>query len=911
MGKDELTSIFSSDPDRYYRVRLFDELGFERQRCNKCSKFFWALGKKLNCPDHDNYEFLTDPPTKKRLDYINAWNEIKRYFQSNAHAYVNRYPVVCRWRDDLHFTIASIVDFQRVIGNNVIFELPTNPLIVPQICLRFNDIENVGLTGRHYTSFCMVGQVSDADASGGYWKDKCIELDFGMLTHALGIKQEEITFVEDVWMGAGAFGCSLEYFVSGLELGNAVFTEFEGNLNNYTQMNNKIIDMGAGLERLSWITMGTPTSYDCSFGPVVQRLIDSSGAPNNSELLSAYFKAVSNRFDSLNGDLEGLKRSVAKELKLSSDMLAKLIIPHEAIYTIADHTRTLAFAISDGALPSNVGGGYNLRVILRRALSIIERLGWVMKLDDIADAHIDYMRGMYPELEEHREEIRTILQIESRRYVGSKQRMEALATSIKKTKKKLSVDDLIRMYDSDGVTPDFLVDFGVLEGIPPTFYTKLAELHTDQVAKHVQHPVYGIDGISPTRLLYYEDKSIRKFTAKVLNVVDKCFLVLDRTAFYPRGGGQEPDTGDINGLKVIEVLKQSDVVVHKLQTPYDFKCGDTVHGTVNDRRRESITKHHTATHVLNTSARENLGSWVWQNSAYKDENYARLDITHHSSLHTQDIERIEMTANQIIRQNLPVRIDFYDRVEAERAFSFRIYQGGAVPTNNLRIVKIGNRDIEACGGTHATTTGEIGLIKITKSERIQDGVVRLEFVAGQAAISYIQKEDNQLATISQSLGSSKERVVDSLQKTLEDSLTTKKKAKHMLRRFVPLISKSVSKSAVQLTSDGVKFYNVNDSELDEEYHITVGERSIQDDPSLIYLALISKDGGIRVIVFVGENAQKKISAAVIAKQVSADLGGSGGGNNKFGQGGGKFKDKINSVLVSIEDLIQKYEGESK
>jgi alanyl-tRNA synthetase len=270
-----------------------------------------------------------------------------------------------------------------------------------------------------------------------------------------------------------------------------------------------------------------------------------------------------------------------------------------------------------------------------------------------------------------------------------------------------------------------------------------------------------------------------------------------------------------------------------------------------------------------------------------------------------------MTANQIIRQNLPVRIDFYDRVEAERAFSFRIYQGGAVPTNNLRIVKIGNRDIEACGGTHATTTGEIGLIKITKSERIQDGVVRLEFVAGQAAISYIQKEDNQLATISQSLGSSKERVVDSLQKTLEDSLTTKKKAKHMLRRFVPLISKSVSKSAVQLTSDGVKFYNVNDSELDEEYHITVGERSIQDDPSLIYLALISKDGGIRVIVFVGENAQKKISAAVIAKQVSADLGGSGGGNNKFGQGGGKFKDKINSVLLSIEDLIQKYEGESK
>jgi alanyl-tRNA synthetase len=906
LGKNELTTIFSSDPDRYYRVSLFDELGFDRQRCNNCGKFFWALKKKLACPDHENYEFLGNPPTSKRLDYIDAWKEIQSYFRLNAHTSVSRYPVVCRWRDDLYFTIASIVDFQRVIGNKVIFELPANPLIVPQICLRFNDIENVGLTGRHYTSFCMVGQVCDADTQGGYWKDKCIELDFGMLTNALGIRQEEITFVEDVWMGAGAFGCSLEYFVSGLELGNAVFTEFEGNSNDYRVMTNKIIDMGAGLERLSWITMGTPTSYDCSFGPVVQKLVENSGGQNNSAILSAYFQAVSKRFDSFNGDVQALKCSVAKELKVSSDELAKVITPQEAIYTIADHTRTLTFAISDGALPSNVGGGYNLRVILRRALSIMERLGWSMKLEDIADAHIDYMKDMYPELEEHREEIRTILQIETRRFVGSKERMDAIATSIKTTKKELTVDDLIKLYDSDGVTPDFLVDLGILASIPPSFYTKLAELHTNQTAKNVHNPVYGIDSISPTRLLYYEDPSIREFNAKVLKVVNKSSIILDQTAFYPRGGGQEPDTGDINGLKVIEVIKQSDVVIHKLQSPFDFTSGNTVHGIVNDRRRELITKHHTATHVLNTAARINLGSWVWQNSAFKDENYARLDITHHSSLNNRDVERIEQTANRIIRQNLPVRINIYDRVEAERDYSFRIYQGGAAPTNNLRIVNTGNWDIEACGGTHANTTGELGLIKITKSERIQDGVVRLEFVAGEAAISYIQKQDLQLHMISQTLGSSKEKVVDSLQKTLDDSSTTKKKAKHMLRRFIPLISKSVSKSAVQLYPDGLRFYHVNDDELDEEYHISVGERSIEDDPSLIYLALISKGEGIRVIVFVGEEAQKKISAGVIAKRISADLGGSGGGNSKFGQGGGKLHHKKSSVLFSIEDSILKF-----
>ena len=905
MGKKELTAIFSSDPDRYYKVSLFDRLGFKRQRCNTCGKFFWSLNEKQICPDHQYYGFIGEPPTNKRLDYVNAWKEIEEYFQSNAHSIIRRYPVVCRWRDDLYFTIASIVDFQRVIGNKVIFELPTNPLVVPQMCLRFNDIENVGLSGRHYTSFCMIGQVCNAEMHGGYWKDRCIELDYRMLTNALGIRKEEITFVEDVWMGAGAFGYSLEYFVSGLELGNAVFTEFEGNENDYRVMTNKVIDMGAGLERLSWITMGTPTSYDCSFGPVVRKLVDNSGTSESPEILSKYFTAVSTKLDYMSGDIHALKSIIAKELKIPDDHLTKRITPYEAIYTIADHTRTLVFAISDGALPSNVGGGYNLRVILRRALSILERLGWSMKLEDIADMHIDYIKQMYPELEEHREDVRTILQIESGRYIGSRERMEAIANSIKSAEKKLLVDDLIRMYESDGVTPDFLVDLGAIDSIPPTFYTKLAELHTSQAAAQAQKPVYGLDGVAPTRPLYYEDKSIREFTAKILKVIDKKFIILDQTAFYPRGGGQEPDTGEIDGVKVLEVIKQADIIVHKLEGPLDFIDGKTVHGTVNDRRRELITKHHTATHVLNTSARFNLGSWVWQNSAFKEENYARLDVTHHSPLNREEVERIERTANNVIRQNLPVKIKIYDRVDAEQDYSFRIYQGGVVPTSNIRIVNIENWDIEACGGTHVSTTGELGLIKITKSERIQDGVVRLEFVAGEAALNYIQKQENQLTMIAQYLGSSKEKVVESLQKSIDDAEAAKKKVKTILRKITPSMTKSISEGAKQLPSDGIKFYHVYDNELDEEYHLSIGEKCIESDPSLIYVALISKGEGIRVVVFVGEKAQKKIKAAAIAKQIAVQLGGSGGGDDRFGQGGGKFKDKMSGALLSIEELVLK------
>ena len=902
MGKKELAAMFSSNPDRYYRVELFDRMGFKRQKCGKCGKHFWSLVDRPDCPDHEDYGFIGNPPTSKRLDYVGAWKETERHFSQNGHEIVRRYPVVCRWRDDLYFTIASIVDFQRIVGNQIVFELPANPLVVPQMCLRFNDIENVGLSGRHYTGFCMVGQTCNADAPGGYWKDKCIDLDYGMLTQGLGIRPEEITFVEDVWMGAGAFGYSLEYFVRGLELGNAVFTEFEGNENNYRTMPNKIIDMGAGLERFSWITMGTPTSYDCCFGPVTDKLMELTGTDRNSEMLSKYFGAVSTKLETTDGNVKELKAIIAKQMGMPYEQLARTVAPHESVYTIADHIRTLVFAISDGALPSNVGGGYNLRVILRRALSILERMGWKVKLEDIADMHIDYLRQMYPELEEHREDARTILQLESTRYVGSRERMNATASALKaKSGGEINVDDLMRLYESDGITPDYLVEQGVIASVPSTFYTKLADLHaTVGAGAQAAKPLRGLEGLPPTKLLYYQDESIREFEAKVLKVVDN-FAVLDQTAFYPRGGGQEPDTGELAGAKVIEVTKQADVVIHKI----DGKLaeGQVVKGSVNGRRRDLITKHHTATHVINSSARNNLGSWVWQNSAFKDQDYARLDLTHHSALSREEVQRIEQTANGVIRRNLPVSVKFFDRGEAEQKYSFRIYQGGVVPTNNVRIVNVEGWDIEACGGTHVQRTGDIGMVKIVKSERIQDGVVRLEFVAGEAAVNYVQTQESQLASIAQALGSSREKVVESLGKAMDDAEAAKKKVRTMIKVVGATVAKGVSEQAKKI--GGLKMYSTFDEELDDDYHIAIGEKAIELDPLLVYVALVAKGQGMRVIVFAGAEARKKVKAGAVAKQVSAKLGGSGGGDDRFGQGGGRLRNKVKEALELAEEAAAK------
>ena len=916
MGKKELAALFSSNPDRYYKVSLFDKEGFIRKKCSMCEKFFWTLdNSRYFCPDHENYSFIGKPPTNKHLDYVKAWKETEKFFRSQNHEIVRRYPVVCRWREDLYFTIASIVNFQRVVGNQVVFELPANPLIVPQMCLRFNDIENVGLSGRHYTGFCMIGQTCNADAPGGYWKDRCIDLDFGMLTEGLGIKAEEITFVEDVWMGAGAFGYSLEYFVRGLELGNAVFTEFEGNENDYRVMPNKIIDMGAGLERFSWITMGTPTSYDCCFGPVVSKLVDMTGTDTDRETLNKYFELISLKLEDKTAAISGssssirdLKLLIAKEMKINEEQLSAFVAPYEAIYTVCDHIRTLVFAITDGALPSNVGGGYNLRVILRRALSILERLGWrdIIRVDDIAELHIDYLKQMYPELEEHREDVRTILQLEASRYSSSRERMNSVAGSLKSNKKvkELTVDDLIRLYESDGITPDFLMEQGIIQNIPSTFYTKLAELHTSQVSSQASKPILGLENLPPTKLLYYQDESIRHFQAKVLKIVEGKYVILDQTAFYPRGGGQEPDTGEIEGVKVVEVTKQADVVVHKIEVGGRIPAEkQTINGKVNARRRDLITKHHTATHILNSASRNTLGSWVWQNSAFKEENYGRLDITHHSTLTKEEVKNIERTANRVIRENHPVIIRTYDRGDAEQQFSFRIYQGGVVPTSNVRIVNINGWDIEACGGTHVKSSGEIGLVKIVKSERIQDGVVRLEFVAGEAAVSFMQQLDSQLASIAQTLGSSREKIIESFDKAMEEAESAKKKLRTILRVVSPQIAKSISNQAKELNS-GVHLYATYDEELDEEYHIAIGEKAIELNSRLVYLALISKGQGIRVIVFVGETAKNKVKAGAIAKQISNKLGGSGGGDSRFGQGGGGSKEMIREALLLAEEVIK-------
>ncbi len=895
MNKKEILDKFSADPQRYYNVNLFEDQGFERKSCKTCNRYFWTLdANRDKCPDHsdDTYSFIGEPPTSKRFDYTQSWKEVESFFVKNNHTSINRYPVVCRWRDDLYFTIASIVDFQRVMGSKVTFEFPANPLVVPQTCLRFKDLENVGVTGRHFSSFCMIGQHSIPNESG-YWKDECVNLDFNLLTQQFGIDKKEITFVEDVWEGGGSFGSSLEYFVRGLELGNAVFTEFQGDLSDYKTLDQRIIDMGAGLERFAWITMGTPTAYDCCFGPITEKLIQDAGIDANSSVLVPYFTEIAKNLE-LYDDLSQVRKNAIKSTGLSDEQINRIITPLEGIYLIIDHIRTLIFAISDGALPSNVGGGYNLRIMLRRIVSTMDRLKLKFDLDEIIDIQIDYLKNTYPELEDTRDDVKEIISIEAGRYDSSKQRMQKI---VSKLDKEPSVTDLIRLYESDGVTPEYLKEMKVISEIPSTFYAKLSDLH--QSKKQKEQLTLPLEGIPDTELLFYGDDP-REFSAKVLKVFDN-FVVLDKTGFYARGGGQEPDHGKIGECDIVDITKHGNIVVHEIKGEIP-KEGETVSCVVDSTRRDGITKNHTSTHIINTSARSVLGSWVWQHSAFKEADHARLDITHHSALTDEDVLKIEQAANGIIESAIPVKIENFDRGTAEQKYGFRIYQGGVVPVKSVRIVSIGDLDIEACGGTHVANTSDVEQIKITRTKRIQDGVVRIEFVSGDGAKEFVKKKQ-----------------VDSENKEKEEKLREQEKERRLEQRQlakerIPVIAKSlleckqgsvtVDDITMELAESGkANFCYSTSDNYDDVFHIGLGETLCKTDPKLVYCGLFEQGEKVRVIVYAGEDISKEKSAGEIVKSISQILGGAGGGSPKFAQGGGTDKSKKEDAIKNAKSMI--------
>ncbi len=906
--KDLLRTRFSSDPDKHYRVRLFEEQGFERKRCN-CGRWFWTTDpERTHCPEPpcQDYEFIGSPPTKKRLSYVDSWLAVEKFFVKEGHTSIRRYPVLCRWFPSLYFTAASIVAFYREEFGHVSFEMPANPLIIPQRCLRFVDIPNVGVTGRHYTSFVMIGQHSIYDGKNGYWKDDCVEYDQRLLVEACGIPEEKVVWVEDVWVGPSAFGPSLEYFVDGLELGNAVFTQFLGTPDDFTPMENPVIDMGAGLERFAWISQGTSSGYEAVFGDVIAEMKDQSGLEYDDKLFKSYSR-ISGSIDYTGmTDASKAKAQIAKRLGIAPPKLDASVRPFEAIYAIADHVGALAYAIADGGLPSNVGGGYNLRVVLRRALSFIDEFNFPFTLGEVADMYAKDMSEMSPELLDRLPDISRILEVEEERYRSALSRAKSRVSTLIKKRERFAVEELSKLYESEGITPELIEEAARRDGkeisLPGDFYQQTTEKHMTAEEAPQEKEIEGLGDVSETELGFYEDERKLDFTAKVLKVLPGSLVVLDRTYFYPRSGGEEPDLGILGGSRVLDIDKVKNIVVHRLEE-VGFKEGDLVECRIDPGRRRQLTIHHTATHIVNAAARRVLGEHIWQAGAHKDVEFARLDVTHYERISPEQLRKIEDVSNELVQEEIPVHKRFMPRRDAEKEFGFRLYQGGAPPGGVIRIVNIEGVDVEACGGTHLDNTREAGLIVILRSERIQDGVNRIEFVAGPAAFGKLREKRDLLARASETLRVEDERLPSTVERFFKEWKERGKRIERLEDSLSASVAARLEDNAIVVGDLELLVSEVAD--VGPEILAKIAQSLEREDRAVVLIGKEARSRRVHVVAVVGTGGIKRgLSAGRIAKEIASFLGGGGGGSDSVGRGAGNL-DRASAGVKFAHDLLRK------
>src|SRR3989344_712289 len=759
--KIKFKRIAQKEPRKYYPIQTLENLDFKRKKCKKCQTFFWTTTEREYCDDpkcSGSFRFIEDSPAKNKLDYIEAWKKFSEMFKKFGYTPIKRYPVVSRWNTTVPFTIASIAAFQPYVVSGEV-EPPANPLVIPQFCLRFSDIDNVGVTG-HMVGFIMDGQHAFVPKSK-YDTNEYLNQIFTWLNKGIGLSKDEITFHEDAWAGNKNFGSSLEFFSRGLEIGNQVYMQYEQTSSGYKELPIKVLDMGMGQERVAWFSQGKTNCYESTFPTVCKKLYEITGIRPNNQLVKMFLPYSSYlNFD----EAENINKAwelVAKNVKTDVNTLKKEILPLAGLYSIAEHTRALLVALADSALPSNVGGGYNLRVIFRRALGFIDRYGWKINMNDIASWHADYLKPLYPELKENIEQVKKILDVEKQKYLATKQKTASIVARL--VKEEINEKKLMELYDSQGITPELVREEAAKIGkkveVSENFYAKVNELHEKQVQEHqTKHDEeLDLDELEETKALYYQDWKLNKFKSKIKKIIGNN-VVLQETLFYPTSGGQLHDLGTLNGKKIVDVIKQGKHIVHVLEDVKGLKVNQEVNGEVEFERRKQLAQHHTSTHIVNAAARKILGNHANQAGAKKTLEKAHIDITHYNAVSDEELKKIEDEANKIIKNKIPIIKSFMSRTEAEQKYGMTIYQGGVPPGKVLRIVNILNTDVEACGGTHLDNTSEAEKIKILKATKLQDGIVRIEFTAGKAAMQEENKDSKLIEECAKLLKCDKKQV---------------------------------------------------------------------------------------------------------------------------------------------------------
>ena len=917
-----------SDLEEEYFLDYFKKEGFFRRECEECGVFFWTRNESRHkCGESpcEEYGFIGNPGFDKKYTVDEMREKFLSFFEDNSHTRIGPYPVAAnRWRDDVLLTQASIYDFQPLVTSGEV-PPPANPLTISQPCIRMQDIDNVGRTGRHTIAFEMLAHHAFNALEGGpdelaysgkiYWKDETVRYCDEFLKE-MGANLEEVVYIEDPWVGGGNAGPAFEVVYRGLELATLVFMSLEidpegeyelKDGQRYSPMQTYIVDTGYGLERWTWVSQGTPTIYEAIYPEMIELLVGDAGIKHTEE-----DKELLHRAARLAGELdidksetfEIAREKIAEDLSVTREKLEQVMAPMEAIYAISDHCRALAFMLGDGIVPSNVGTGYLARMVIRRAERLCNLVGVKIRLEELIDVQAEKIGY------NNREVIRDIVCAEIERYGETLERgsrkIDQISKDYSKSKGPIPTEKLIELYDSHGIQPAMVKEIaersGALVDIPDDFYSLVAARHEKRQSKKqtkIENLSKVKESISKTKKLYYEEPAQTKFDSKVVEVIDNkdgsFELILDRTLFYPEGGGQPSDIGVISSedvkAKVTDVQTEGGIIFHNVDE--NIKVGSTVKGEIDSSRRQRLMRHHTATHILVHSARQLLGEHIRQAGAQKGVDSSRVDIQHYRKISREDIRNIEAIANEIIVENTEIKQEWLDRHEAEKQYGFDLYQGGIPKGVNIRLIHVAG-DVQACAGTHVNRTGDIGIIKIVNTERIQDGVERIIFAAGDAALREVQRTEDILVESANMLNISPAEVPKTTQRFFEE---WKERGKHIdnLRREVA--KNRGGKGAKEIEAGGlvvvVQRIDTDMGQLREIANAIVEEGKVA--------VLGSGDQGAKIVVAVPKGG--KLHADKMMKELAELIGGRGGGSAEFAQGGGPEVDKLDRALESVEDII--------
>ena len=819
-------------------------------------------------------------------------------------------------------------------------EPPRHRVCTCQKCIRTGDIENIGKTARHGTYFEMLGNFSFGD----YFKHEAIAWSWEFLTSPdwvgldperlypsvyekddeafniwrdeIGIPESRITRLgkdDNFWEhGSGPCGpCSEIYFDRGeaygcgkpdcapgcdcdryMEVWNNVFSQFDNDGNgNYSDLVQKNIDTGMGLERLAVVCQDVDSLFD------VDTVMN-----------------ITNKVTEITGASYGQSREKDVSLRV-----------------ITDHIRSASFMICDGVLPSNEGRGYVLRRLLRRAARHGKLLGVNRPfLYEVVDTVVHENEGHYPELRERQAYITKVIRTEEENFAktidgGMKIFTELLNAHKEKGETVFSGADAFKLYDTYGFPIDLTVEMVEDEGMTLDRKAFDHEMQEQKTRAREARKALGDLGwagvefgkdIPSTEFVGYDHDSVDD--AKVVALVVEGeqaeammsgvegIIVLDKTPFYAEMGGQIGDTGVIRcGEAVFEVtdvqknkggkFMHTGKVIHG-----SFQLGDTVTASIDVERRMAIRRGHTATHLLDAALKAVLGDHVHQAGSLVEPDRLRFDFTHFESITPEQLLAVDTFVNDAILRGIPVVTEVLPIEEAKKKGAVAMF--GEKYGDVVRVVEMGDVSMEFCGGTHLDNTAKVGLFRIKSEGSVASGVRRIEAITGKQTLEELRSGQEKLIRAAQLLKTTS----NELESRIGGMLSEMKEIKSQLEKFKEQASLGEARTFLTSAKEvkGLKLVTAQRDGMDANALRKLGDFLRDKEPKIVGVLASVNEGKVTLLAVCGKEAVASgVKAGDIIKAIAPICGGKGGGKPDSAMGGGTEVSKVDDALAAVDDLI--------